>query len=225
MNNMPGGFERHERTRVKVCGITRAEDAGCAADLGVDALGFVFYPASPRYIAPSAAVAIIRDLPPFVSVVGLFVNATQGEIDEVLDICPLDILQLHGDETPAFCAAQKRRVIKAVAVRDAADALRIPAYDCTVLLDAQAPPGVYGGAGKSFDWSLVAEVQHAHPLILAGGLDAGNVSQALAVRQWDALDVSSAVEISPGIKDAGKIKRFVDAVQASTTQAAMESMD
>jgi len=225
MNDMPYGRERKERTRIKVCGITRSEDAVCAADLGVDALGFVFYPASPRYIEPAAAAAIIRGLPPFVSAVGLFVNASQAGIDAVLDVCPLDVLQLHGDETPAFCAAQKRRVIKAVAVREAADALRIAAFDCPVLLDAKAPPGVYGGTGKAFDWSLVEKVQHAHPLILAGGLDADNVSRALAVRQWHALDVSSAVEVSPGIKDGVKMKRFMDAVLASQPQAAMESMD
>lgn len=200
------------RTRIKVCGITRLEDARLAAGLGVDALGFVFYPASPRYIRPSEAAGILRALPPFVSAVGLFVNATQAQVDAVLQECPLDVLQMHGDETPEFCAAQRRRVIKAVAVRDAADTSRIGDFDCAVLLDAKAPPGVYGGTGSRFDWDLVRHVEHAHPLMLAGGLDAGNIAQALAVRQWHALDVSSAVEVSPGIKDAGKMQRFVEAV-------------
>jgi len=212
MNNTRSGVEPQLRTRIKVCGITRIEDALCAAGLGADALGFVFYAASPRYIEPSAAAGIIRALPPFVSAVGLFVNAVQDEINAVLQTCPLDVLQLHGDETPAFCAAQTRRVIKAVAVRDAADTARIADYDCPVLLDAKAPPGVYGGTGCSFDWELVRHVQHAHPLILAGGLHADNVAQALAVRQWHALDVSSAVEVFPGIKHAGKMQRFIDAV-------------
>lgn len=213
------------RTRIKICGITRMQDARCAAELGVDALGFVFYPASPRYIAPREAAEIIRGLPPFVSAVGLFVNASQGEVDAVLDACPLDVLQLHGDESPEFCAAQQRRVIKAVAIRDAGDVARIHTFDCTVLLDAQAPPGVYGGAGQSFDWGLVRDVQHGYPLILAGGLDADNVGTALAVRQWQAVDVSSAVEFSPGVKDAVKMQRFVAAVRDPISCAAMESQN
>jgi phosphoribosylanthranilate isomerase len=190
-----------------------------AAALGADALGFVFYPASPRNIEPGAAAAIIRQLPPFVSAVGLFVNAGQGEIDAVLDECPLDVLQLHGDESPDFCAVQARRVIKAVAVHSAADTARIADFDCSVLLDAKAPRGVYGGTGNTFDWTLVQEVEHAHPLILAGGLHAGNVAQALAVRHWDALDVSSGVEISPGIKDGGKLQQFMAAVHGSAQYA------
>jgi len=216
MNTTPSGSSCDEplqqRTRIKLCGITRAEDACRAAELGVDALGFVFYPASPRYISPVAAAQIILALPPFVSAVGLFVNAGQSEIDAVLQACPLDVLQLHGDESPEFCAAQRRRVIKAVAVREAADTDRVRAFDCPVLLDAKAPPGVYGGTGTRFDWELVRHIRHAHPLILAGGLDAENLGEALAVRQWHALDVSSAVEVSPGIKDAGKMQRFMEAV-------------
>lgn len=218
MNSAPASV----RTRIKICGITRIEDALHAASLGVDALGFVFYPASPRYIEPAAAAAIIRSLPPFVSAVGLFVNAAQADIDAALAACPLDMLQLHGDETPAFCAAQSRRVLKAVAVREARDAARIADFDCPVLLDAKAPPGVYGGTGTRFDWSLVQDVRHAHPLVLAGGLDAANVGEALAVRQWHALDVSSAVEVEPGIKDAGKMQEFVDAVRAFERSAAMQ---
>jgi phosphoribosylanthranilate isomerase len=210
------------RTRIKVCGITRAQDAEAAAELGADALGFVFYPDSPRYIAPFDAAAIVRGLSPFVSAVGLFVNPAQQDIDAVLDACPLDILQLHGDEDPAFCAAQHRRVIKAVAIRGAADTLRIAEFDCPVLLDAKAPPGVYGGAGEAFDWELVREVNHRHPLILAGGLDADNVGAALAVRQWQAVDVSSGIESSPGIKDNEKMQRFIAAVRSFSPAAAME---
>ncbi|MDQ6966068.1 MAG: phosphoribosylanthranilate isomerase [Mariprofundaceae bacterium] len=223
MNTTPCGTpcdeQLRQRTRVKVCGITRIEDACRAAELGVDALGFVFYPASPRYISPAAAADIIRALPPFVSAAGLFVNAEQGEIDAVLQACPLDVLQLHGDESPEFCAAQSRRVIKAVAVREAADTARISTFDCPVLLDAKAPPGVYGGTGNRFDWALVRHIRHAHPLILAGGLDAGNLGDALAVRQWHALDVSSAVEVSPGIKDGGKMQRFMVAVLSHEVRA------
>jgi len=203
---------RH-RTRIKVCGITRRQDALQAAELGADAIGFVFYDRSPRYITPEKAAAILRLLPPFVSAVGLFVNPTQDEIDAALRHCPLDVLQLHGDETPGFCEAQSRRVIKAVAVSGHEDLQRVHRYDCPVLLDARAPEGVYGGTGVRFDWSLLDGFSHAWPLILAGGLDVENVKGALAVRQWFALDVSSGVEALPGVKDEGKMRAFFAAVQ------------
>ncbi|MDX8390061.1 MAG: phosphoribosylanthranilate isomerase [Mariprofundaceae bacterium] len=198
-----------KRTRIKICGITRLEDALLASQLGVDAIGFVFYDKSPRYIEPLKAAAIIRQLPPFVSAVGLFVNPTQDFIADVLSHCPLGVVQLHGDESPEFCALQRRRVIKAVAVKTAEDLQRVHQYDCPVLLDAKAPEGVYGGTGTSFDWSLLHGFEHTHPLILAGGLDVENLPQALKVRQWFALDVSSGVELSPGIKDAEKMRAFV----------------
>ncbi|MFQ5581317.1 MAG: phosphoribosylanthranilate isomerase [Mariprofundaceae bacterium] len=204
------------RTRIKICGITRLEDALAASRLGVDAVGFVFYDRSPRYIAPMKAAGIIRQLPPFVSAVGLFVNPTQEAVDEVLKYCPLGVVQLHGDESPEFCQAQERRVIKAVAVSNAEDLKRAKAYTCPLLLDAKAPKGVYGGAGESFDWSLLAGFEHDYPLILAGGLCADNVEQALSIRQWFALDVSSGIESSPGIKDAEKMKAFVHCVNACT---------
>jgi len=230
MNSFHDAAARQQRTRVKMCGITRMADAMQAAELGADALGFVFYEASPRHITPQDAAVIIRELPPFVSVVGLFVNASQQQIDAALQLCPLDVLQLHGDESPEFCAAQVRRVIKAVPVREAGDIVRIADFDCPVLLDAKAPPGVYGGTGSSFDWELVRHVEHAHPLILAGGLDAANVNLAMAVRQWHALDVSSAVEVSPGIKDAEKMRLFMQAVTQGSipgadANAAMERID
>ncbi|MDX8405353.1 MAG: phosphoribosylanthranilate isomerase [Mariprofundus sp.] len=204
--------EKGVRTRVKICGITRLEDALVASELGVDALGFVFYKRSPRYITPQKAAAIIRALPPFVSVVGLFVNPTQTEIDEVLLSCPIGVIQLHGDETPEFCQAQSRRVLKAIAVSSQEDLKRAGRYNCAVLLDAKAPAGVYGGTGSSFDWSLLQGFKHAYPLSLAGGLNIGNLPDALAHRQWFALDVSSGVEASPGIKDTDKMRTFIAAV-------------
>ena len=203
------------RTRIKVCGITRLEDARLAAGLGVDALGFVFYDKSPRFVPPPHAAAIIRALPPFITAVGLFVNPSQEEIDATFAHCPLDVLQLHGDESPEFCEAQQRRVIKALAVSAPDDLKLLPAYDCPVLLDAKAPPGVWGGAGKRFDWDMVKELTHDHALLLAGGLDADNVGEALAIRQWDAVDVSSGVESMPGLKDADRLRRFVRAVRAA----------
>jgi len=207
------------RTRIKVCGITRLEDAMLAVRLGVDALGFVFYERSPRFVPPPHAASIIRALPPFVSAVGLFVNPTQEEIDATLAQCPLDVVQLHGDETPEFCEAQQRRVIKALHVAGPEDLKMLPAYDCAVLLDAKAPDGVWGGAGRSFDWSLLEGVAHDHALLLAGGLNADNVGAALAIRQWDAVDVSSGVEAMPGLKDADKLRRFVRAVRAAGRDA------
>ncbi len=200
------------RTRIKICGITRMEDARAASSLGVDAIGFVFYDRSPRYIEPIKAGRIIRDLPPFVSAVGLFVNPTQDEIDEVLEYCALGVIQLHGDESPEFCDAQPRRVIKAVPIERPDDLKRVHQYPCAVLLDAKAPPGVYGGTGASFDWRLVAELEHEHPLILAGGLNPENVRDALAVRDWFAVDVSTGVESAPGIKDEARMRAFVEAV-------------
>jgi len=195
--------------RIKICGITRKQDALAAAELGADALGFVFYEDSPRYISPDDAAAIISTLPPFVTVVGLFVNASQNMIDNTLACCPLDVLQLHGDESPEFCAAQSRRVIKALPVERAADLSRAADFDCAILLDARAPQGVYGGTGASFDWELLQGFEHTHPVILAGGLDAENVAEALKVRQFYGVDVSSGVEASPGIKDAEKMRRLI----------------
>jgi phosphoribosylanthranilate isomerase len=201
-------------TRIKVCGITRLEDALTASRLGVDAIGFVFYPKSPRYISPEKAAAIIRQLPPFVSAVGLFVNPKQSDIDAVLQHCPLGVIQLHGDESPEFCMAQPRRVMKAIPVSGAKDLKRAQFYSCPVLLDAKAPEGIYGGTGTSFDWSLLEGFKHDYPLILAGGLNADNVEEALSVRQWFALDVSSGVETSPGIKDEAKLSEFVARVNS-----------
>jgi len=200
-------------TRIKICGITRIEDAKAASKLGVDALGFVFYDKSPRYIEPEKATAIIRQLPDSVSAVGLFVNPTQQQIDGVLKNCPLDIIQLHGDESADFCRAQTLPVMKAIAVSCTDDLQRANAYDCPVLLDAKTPAGVFGGAGKAFDWSLLYGFTHPFPLILAGGLNPENVAEAMAVRQWFAVDVSSGVETSPGLKDAGKMQAFVAAVR------------
>lgn len=155
------------------------------------------------------AAKIIRQLPPFVSAVGLFVNPEQSEIDNVLQQCPLGVIQLHGDESPEFCMAQQRRVLKAIPVNSKDDLKRARTYPCPVLLDAKAPEGVYGGTGTAFDWSLLNGFEHDQPLILAGGLNSDNIETALSHRQWFAVDVSSGVEISPGIKDDKKLSDFV----------------
>lgn len=199
--------------RIKICGITRKQDAMVAAKLGVDALGFVFYEKSPRFISPADAAIIISTMPPFMTMVGLFVNASLATINHVLAACPLDVLQLHGHESPDFCAIQKRRVIKAVGVSQKSDLEKARQYDCPVLLDAKAPDGIHGGSGQIFDWSLLKRFDHPHPIILAGGLNEYNVQTALEIRQYYAVDVSSGVESAPGIKDAEKMHRFVKRVR------------
>ena len=196
------------RTRIKICGITSIEDASAAVLAGADALGFVFYSQSPRYIPMAKAAKIIKILPPFVSVVGLFVNAEQNYIDEVVQRCGLDVIQLHGDESPKTCIRQNKPVIKALSIHIAEDLEKVANYKCTVLLDAKAPLGVHGGTGKAFDWSLLKELEVHQPVILAGGLRVENIEEALGLRHWYAVDVSSGVELEKGVKDHEKMKVF-----------------
>jgi len=200
--------------RSKICGITRIEDALAAVEAGADAIGFVFYAKSPRAVTALQARAIIAALPPFVTTVGLFVNASACELNETLDAVPLDLLRFHGDESPADCEGHGRPYIKALRVRpgeDVAAAMAPYAGARGILLDTFVE-GVPGGTGASFDWSLVPE-NAAKPIILAGGLDAGNVATAIRQVRPHAVDVSGGVEASKGIKDAGKIRAFVRAVR------------
>jgi phosphoribosylanthranilate isomerase len=196
--------------RVKICGITRLQDLHAACDAGADALGFVFYEKSPRHLSIASAAALLRELPPFVQSVGLFVNAEPAFIESVLQAVPLDLLQFHGDETPADCARFGRPYIKAVRVNRETDLLKCAAdFDaaCGLLLDAWVP-GVPGGTGERFDWTLIP-TNLPKPVILSGGLTPDNVAEALErVRPW-AVDVSSGVEVSKGIKDAHKIAQFI----------------
>jgi phosphoribosylanthranilate isomerase len=145
--------------------------------------------------------------------VGLFVNATTIDINSTVESCGLDVVQLHGDESPAFCASQSKRVIKAIAVSSPVDLGRLSDYQCAILLDAKAPDGVYGGAGKTFDWSMLSGLKHSYPLILAGGLNGANINEALAAYDWYAVDVSSGVEKEKGIKDSDKLEFFCSQVQ------------
>jgi phosphoribosylanthranilate isomerase len=196
--------------RVKICGITRLQDLHAACDAGADALGFVFYEKSPRHLSIASAAALLRELPPFVQSVGLFVNAEPAFIESVLQAVPLDLLQFHGDETPADCARFGRPYIKAVRVNRETDLLKCAAdFDaaCGLLLDAWVP-GVPGGTGERFDWTLIP-ANLPKPVILSGGLTPDNVAEAVQrVHPW-AVDVSSGVEISKGIKDAHKIAQFI----------------
>lgn len=198
------------RIRSKICGITNIEDAKLAVEAGADALGFVFYPPSPRHVTLEAALQICRQLPPFVAVTCLMVNATQDEVEAVLSALPVSLLQFHGDEDAHFCDSFNRPYIKAIRVHSEldidAEMAKFPNAN-GFLLDTYKK-GVPGGTGESFNWQLFP--QHAaKPLILAGGLTPDNVT--LAARQTNAfaVDVSGGVEASPGIKDADKVRQFI----------------
>lgn len=202
--------------RSKICGITRVEDALVAAEAGADAIGLVFYDRSPRAVSVQQARAIIAALPPFVTTVGLFVNASRCEIGEILDAVPLDLLQFHGDETSAQCEGHGRPYIKALRVRPGEDIAACCAeYNQAsgILLDTYVP-GVPGGTGEAFDWSLVP-ANLGKPVILAGGLTADNVRAAIAQVSPYAVDVSGGVEASKGVKDAEKIRAFIREVRGS----------
>jgi phosphoribosylanthranilate isomerase len=205
------------RTRVKICGITRPEDGLAAAHAGADAVGLVFHPASPRFIDLPAALAVRKALPPFVSTVALFVDAGKEEIERVVTALQPTLLQFHGDEDALFCASFGRPYLKAVAVHEgmaAADLLQCErrfSSAAALLLD-HSRPGQRGGTGQSFDWSVIP-TELAPRIVLAGGLNSGNVADAVrSLRPW-AVDVSSGVESSPGVKDHGKIAAFLDQVR------------
>ncbi len=195
--------------RVKICGLTRREDALHAVTCGADALGFVFFERSPRCVTPEVAQQIIAELPPFVTTVGLFVNEAREAIQEIADFCRLDALQLHGDETPEECRYADRKVIKALRVRDEESLAGVGDFPVSALLLDAFVAGRYGGTGHLGNWPLAADVARRHPVVLAGGLEPANVAAAVrAVRPY-AVDVSSGVESSPGRKDPGKVAAFI----------------
>ncbi|ALD99552.1 MULTISPECIES: phosphoribosylanthranilate isomerase [Pseudomonas] len=202
--------------RSKICGITRIEDALAAAEAGADAIGLVFYPKSPRAVTVLQARAIIAALPPFITTVGLFVNASRCELNETLDAVALDMLQFHGDETPDECDGYHRPYIKALRVKagdDIAGVCRTYRNARGVLLDTYVE-GVPGGTGETFDWALIPD-DLDKPVILAGGLTSANVAQAIAQVRPYAVDVSGGVEKSKGIKDREKILAFMSAVHGT----------
>ncbi len=202
------------RTRIKICGITRLEDALAAVELGVDALGFVFVPRSPRYIEADQVLAIVRQLPPFVTTVGLFMDQTDDEVAQVLAQVPLGLLQFHGRETAAQCRAFAMPYIKAVPMGGGVEPANYMAgFDDSLgfLFDSHAL-GEVGGSGHAFDWSRLPSGGDK-PLILAGGLTPENVAEAVRVARPYAVDVSSGVEASKGIKDAAKMAAFVAGVR------------
>jgi len=202
--------------RVKICGITRSEDLHAACNAGADALGFVFYAKSPRRLSIGQAAELVAQLPPFVQSVGLFVNAEPAFVESVLNVAPLDLLQFHGDETPADCTRYGRPYLKAIRVKPDTDLLKCAADFAAasgLLLDAYVP-GVPGGTGARFDWRLIPP-RLPKRVILSGGLTPDNVAEAVQrVGPW-AVDVSSGVEAAKGIKDAQKIARFISQAKAS----------
>ena len=201
------------RTRIKICGLTRAQDVRAAVAHGADAIGFVFYASSPRAVSIAQAAELVALLPPFVASVGLFVNATADEVNCVLERVPLQLLQFHGDEVEADCARFGRPWIKAARMRAGVDLVEFASLHpgaSGILVDAFVEG--YGGGGKTFDWSLIPE-GFGRPLVLSGGLDADNVVDAVRrIRPW-AVDVSSGVESDKGIKDTAKIAAFIAGVR------------
>ncbi len=201
-------------TRIKICGITRSEDAFAAAEAGADAIGLVFYPPSPRNVDVARARDIVRALPAFVTTVGLFVDPSDELVRRTLDIVPLDLLQFHGAESPELCERFGRPYLKAIRVRPEVDLLECARrYEGAraLLLDAYVD-GTHGGTGTRFDWGLVPS-RLSRPVVLSGGLDPGNVAEAVRrVRPW-AVDVSSGVERAKGIKDPVRIREFIAGVR------------
>jgi len=220
---------KNQRTRIKLCGLTRAEDVQLAVELGTDALGFVFYPPSPRAVDAKQAAQLLALLPPFMSAVGLFVNASVAEVRQTLAIAPISILQFHGDETLEQCCAIAQEVqrpfLRALRVRPdmkSADLLECEQqyrtaspYFSGLLLDTWVDS--YGGSGKVFDWSLIP-AELAHRAVLSGGLNVQNVTEAVTSVRPFAVDVSSGIESAKGIKDAALMHAFVSAVRAGDSQ-------
>jgi phosphoribosylanthranilate isomerase len=205
------------RVRVKICGITNAEDAAAAVAAGADALGFIFFRKSPRYVEPAVAKQIIAALPPLVIPVGVFVNEEAAAVRTIMDNCGLALAQLHGDETAAYCRELARPVMKAIRLKDRGSFLALAEFQGRAgvrgfVVDTYSETA-YGGTGEITDWSLAAEAAKSATILLAGGLTPENVAEAIkAVRPYG-VDVSSGVESSPGRKDHGKVRAFLEAVR------------
>lgn len=208
-----------KRTRVKICGFTTIEEAKFAAEAGVDAIGLVFFPSSPRHVSIDQAQEIVAALPAFITVVALFVNASEATIKEIIRQVPIDLLQFHGDETAEACRLYAKPYIKAVRMRPEThiQTLSSEFYDAAGLLLDAFHAQTQGGTGQKFDWNLIPE-QCDLPLILAGGLDIHNVTEAMHRANPYAIDVSSGVESAKGIKDNNKIAAFLTEVYQSDRQ-------
>jgi len=198
-----------DMVRVKICGITNADDAGHAAACGADALGFVFYAGSPRCVTPEQARVITAALPPFLTRVGLFVNEDPERVRAIVASCGLDVVQLHGDESPQACRLPPCRVIKGVRPRSLAELTALADYPVAALLVDAAVPGQFGGTGQRADWELAARLAASRRVILAGGLNPGNVAAAVRQVRPYGVDVASGVEAAPGRKDPELVAQFI----------------
>ena len=210
----------HHSIKVKICGITNATDARVAVSTGADALGFIFYAHSPRFVEPNVAKHIISELPPFVLPIGVFVNESLSLVREIMEKCGLALAQLHGDETPAYCEALERPVLRGIRLRDRDSFLAMAEYKGRAgvrgfVVDAYSD-SVYGGTGKTTDWNLASEAAKAAPILLAGGLLPENVREAIQKVKPYGVDVSSGVESSPGKKDPAKVQAFIQAAKLVT---------
>jgi phosphoribosylanthranilate isomerase len=205
------------RPKIKICGITNLEDALLAVELGADALGFIFYPASKRAVTVPVAANICNALPPFVSKIGVFVNELEYEIEKALADCLLTGLQFHGDEPPGFCQKFPAKSIKAIRVKDEPSLLAAQEYDVDAILLDTYSDAERGGTGKTFDWALAQRATEllTPPIILSGGLTPENVGEALRHVRPYAVDVASGVEREPGKKDPDKLRRFIESVQST----------
>jgi phosphoribosylanthranilate isomerase len=201
-------------TKIKICGITNLEDALFAAFSGADALGFIFYTKSPRFIKIKEAKRIISKLPPFISKVGVFVDEKLSKIEKIYEECRLSAVQLHGDETPLFCRKIKYPVIKSFRVKDKNSLDILPKYKVNAFLLDTFHQEKLGGTGEKFDWSLAKKAKKIGPIILAGGLNPKNISEAIRTVKPYAVDVSSGVEKSPGIKDKQKLRDFINQLRS-----------
>ena len=220
-------------TAIKICGITKPEDAAFIARCGADALGFIFYPKSPRYITPEQAKKIVDELPisyrgedPLtprsrilsphprrITKIGVFVNEDREKVMEIASFCGLDLIQLHGGESPAYCRRfPPEQIIKALALRTADDLRQIREFACRAILIDAYDPERHGGTGRTANWELAAQAREMAPLILSGGLNAVNIHEALAAVRPEAVDINSGVEVSPGIKDHEDVKAMIDRV-------------
>jgi phosphoribosylanthranilate isomerase len=201
-------------TGIKICGITNKEDALFAASCGTDALGFIFYPPSPRYISPEKARTIIDCLPPEVVKVGVFVNQDAKEVERIRQYCGLDLMQLHGDETPDYCRRfEPSLLIKALSLQNDAELDALGRYEVRAVLVDARDKGLYGGTGLKSNWDLAVKVKKAHSLILSGGLKEENINEAIASVFPQAVDINSGIESAPGKKDHGKLRNVIELIR------------
>jgi len=201
-------------TEIKICGITSLDDASFAAECGADALGFNFYSKSPRYVAPERAKEIIEKIPERITKVGVFVNHDALEVKKIVGYCGLNLIQFHGDESPEYCYQFPRlRLIKALSPRREADLRTLRTYPVRAILVDAYDPLRYGGTGKSSDWGIAIKVKKTHLLIIAGGLRADNIREAIEIVSPHAVDINSGVESSPGRKDPEKVSKIVEIVR------------